>query len=89
VFALFDAIRLLSYVSLVFLALEVACVCCFASTSTSSSIRNLCDLPLASISLSTTPLLAAEQVDLPLGFWLGHTLRCTAELAFFAAFRAF
>src|SRR4051812_21523785 len=52
---------------LVFLVLEVAFLRSFASTSTSSPIRNLRGLSLSFFGLFTAPLLACRRADLPLG----------------------
>jgi len=88
-FASFNAIRLLSYLSLV-LALEVPYIYYFAITSTSSLISDLRGLPLAFFSLSITPLLASRRLDLPLDrISLAIPYVKQPYLAFFAAFRAF
>lgn len=64
----------------------MAFVCSFASTSTSSPIRNLRGLPLSSFGLSATPLLVCRRVDLPLGR-VGLATPCVARpwFGFFAA----
>jgi hypothetical protein len=51
---------LFSYLLLVFLGLDVTCKCSFMSTSISSLIRNLRNLPLEPFGLSTAALLASR-----------------------------
>src|ERR1700712_5368619 len=82
--------RLLFYLSLIFLAAEVTCVCCFVSISNSSLIRDLRSLSLVFFSLSITTLSTFRRVDLPLdraNLVTAYVVRL--GLAFFAVFRAF